>query len=219
MKISERRESAPTDFLRFLSNRKNIFICLHLHIYLDFMRRGQHRAPEFTLRLFPKKYPYPLPFGKMTIPSAMLHWLAPVVHPPAEQDWSTLNSPEPEPTAPTTPPPPGKKRKRVSAVVDVHQLAKDGFVCCKRLRCVESFVLGNADIRCLRAEQKNLAGLTGAARSNFVHTMIPLVSPDKGAMLAGREYVCNSFFRKAFNVSNNMIQALKNNPGSPALKG
>ena len=88
------------------------------------------------------------------------------------------------------------------------------------LRCVESFVNGKGDIKTLRAEQASMATLTGAGRSHFVHTKIPLVSPgrNKGAMVAGHQLVCTAFFRRAFDVSNNMIQALKNNPGSPALK-
>ena len=111
------------------------------------------------------------------------------------------------------------KRKHVSAVVDVHDMAKAGFFCCKKLKCVESFVLGTGDVNTLRAEQRVLAAFSGAARSNFVHTLLPLVAPEKGAMLAGRQFVCTAFFRKAFNVSNNMIQSLKNNPGSPVLMG
>lgn len=158
----------------------------------------------------------------MPLSAAMLEWLTP------PHDWSTPHSsPAPPPAArpdnsasPTsTSTPPIRKRARVSAVVDVDQMAKDGFFCCKRLRCVQSFVAGEADIKTLRAEQAALATLSGRARSDFVHSMVPLVSPDKGAMVAGREIVCTAFFRRAFNVSNNMIQALKNNPGSPAMKG
>lgn len=178
------------------------------------------RRPPIIPSLFPEEYSSPIRFGIMTIPPAMLRWLAPATRAPAEEDSSTPNSPAPTTDNDTTTstPPPGNRRKHVSSVIDVHQLARDGFFCCKRCKCVESFALGNADSTCLRAEQNVLAGLSGKARANFVHTMIPLVSPDKGAMLAGRAYVCNAFYRKAFNVSNNMIQALKNNPGSPALK-
>ena len=114
------------------------------------------------------------------------------------------------------------KRKRASQVVDIDTMVDASFMCCTKLRCVESFVLGTGDIAALRAEQKVLAAITGnQARSDFVNNLIPLVKPDKfsGAMLAGQRLVCTKFFRKAFNVSNNMIQALKNNDGSPASKG
>ena len=186
---------------------------------------------------FPRKYPKPVPFPSMTVTSAILRWLAHPRHRPDEADWSTTNSPtapEPAPapaaahnskpsteedTAPTSARRGKNKRKHVSAVVDVHDMAKAGFYCCKKLKCVESFVLGTGDVNTLRAEQRVLAAFSGAARSNFVHTLLPLVAPEKGAMLAGRQFVCNAFFRKAFNVSKNMIQALKNNPGSPVLKG
>ena len=121
-----------------------------------------------------------------------------------------------------TPSPTAKKRKQVSAVVDVDEMARAGFSCCNGLRCVESFINGKGDIKTLRAEQAAMVSLTGAGLSHFIHTNIPLVSPgrNKDAMVAGRQLlVGTAFFRQAFNVSNNMMQALKSNPASPALKG
>ena len=108
----------------------------------------------------------------------------------------------------------------MSSPVDVDDMAREGFVCCTRLRCVESFVVGKGNIETLRAEQKAMATLTGVGRASFVHTLIPLVKPDrnKGSMLAGHRLVCTAFFRRAFDISNNMIQSLKSNPGSPTLK-
>ena len=113
-----------------------------------------------------------------------------------------------------------KKRTRVSSVVDVDDMVSTGFVCCNNLKCVESFVLGKGDIASLRAEQRVMSSLTGRGRSSFVHTMIPLIDPGRnhGAMVAGRQLVCSAFYRKAFHVSNNMIQARKGNAGSPAMK-
>ena len=163
----------------------------------------------------------------MSISEALQLWMKPLATRDDNHHFSTPHSATPptgqvadsENIAPT-PSPTDKKRKQVSAVVDVHEMARSGFVCCNRLRCVESFVNGKGDIKTLRAEQASMATLTGAGRSHFVHTKIPLVSPgrNKGAMVAGHQLVCTAFFRRAFDVSNNMIQALKNNPGSPALK-
>lgn len=159
----------------------------------------------------------------MTLSENMRAWLRPL---PPTEDWSTAHSPashasgESENINPDLHSAP-KKRARVSSVVDVDDMVSSGFMCCNRMRCVESFVLGKGDVKTLRAEQAVMCGLTGKGRSSFVHTMIPLVDPgrNKGALYAGRQLVCSSFFRKAFNVSNNLIQARKGNPGSPALKG
>lgn len=156
----------------------------------------------------------------MPLSQASLQWLRPVA--PPEHDVTVSPTPAGEdrenvdPHAPTT----SKKRTRVSSVVDVDEMVSSGFMCCNKMRCVESFVLGKGDVETLRAEQRIMSGLSGRGRSNFVHTMTPLANPgtNKGAMVAGRQLVCTAFFRKAFHVSNNMIQARKGNAGSPALK-
>lgn len=159
----------------------------------------------------------------MPLSEASLQWLRPV-SPSSPQHVEATTSPTPvrdENVDPHTPLATPKKRSRqVSSVVDVDEMVSSGFVCCNKLRCVESFVLGKGDVKTLRAEQSIMSTLTGKGRSSFVHTMIPLVDPgrNKGAMLAGRQVVCSAFFRKAFHVSNNMIQARKANPGSPTLK-
>ena len=164
----------------------------------------------------------------MSVSEALQFWMKPLATRDDNHHFSTPHSTTPqtgqvadsENIAPT-PSPTAKKRKQVSAVVDVDEMAREGFSCCNGLRCVESFVNGKGDIKTLRAEQAAMVSLTGAGRSHFIHTKIPLVSPgrNKGAMVAGRQLVCTAFFRRAFNVSNNMIQALKSNPGSPSLKG
>ena len=160
----------------------------------------------------------------MAISEAMKRWLTPPAV-RADNDWSRGNSAPPQhdklvDKAPVPEMRP-RKRKRVSSIVDVDDMSREGFTCCNRLRCVESFVLGKGDIRTLRAEQAAMAKLTGAGRSHFVHSFLPLVKPARntGAMIAGHQPVCTAFFRRAFNVSNNMIQILKNNPESPGLKG
>ena len=113
------------------------------------------------------------------------------------------------------------KRKRVSEIVDVETMVADGFECCKTLRCVETFTSGGSDLSALRAEQAVMARLSGDDRATFVGARVPLVRPDSGriggSMHAGQRRVCTRFFRKAFNVSNNMIQSVKNNPRSPAV--
>lgn len=75
-------------------------------------------------------------------------------------------------------------------------------------RCEESFVQGKADIITLRAQQDAMVKLT-AGRASFVHTLIPLVKPgrNKGSMAAGHRLVCTAFFRRAFDISNNMIHS------------
>ena len=159
----------------------------------------------------------------MAISQALKRWLAP---PTATDDHSGDCSTPPHDNIPEDPralsddsQSPRLKRKHVSKVVDVDVMAREGFHCCRTLRCVEAFTLGKGDITTLRAEQTAMSSLTGASRAHFVHTMIPLVQKGRktGAMVAGRQSVCTAFFRRAFNVSNNMIQALKNNPGSPCL--
>lgn len=159
----------------------------------------------------------------MPLSEALLQWLRPVAPPQLEAD--AIASPTPgqdENIDPNAPPPatPKKRVRHVSAVVDIDQMVSSGFVCCNALRCVDKFVLGEADVETLREEQRIMSSLTGTGRSSFVHTMIPLVPPgrNRGAMLAGRRLVCSNFYRKAFNVSNNMIQARKGNAGSPTLK-
>ena len=161
----------------------------------------------------------------MAISEAMKRWLTPPAV-RADNDWSGTDSPPPQNDKlagrAALPGEHMRKRKHVSSIVDVDDMAREGFMCCNRLRFVESFVLGKGDIRTLRAEQAAMAKLTGAGRSNFIHTLIPLVKPARntGAMIAGHQSACTTFFRRAFNVSNNMIQILKNNhPGSPGLKG
>ena len=164
----------------------------------------------------------------MSVSEALQFWMKPLATRDDNHHFSTPHSTTPqtgqvadsENIAPT-PSPTAKKRKQVSAVVDVDEMAREGFSCCNGLRYVESFVNGKGDIKILRAEQAAMVRLTGAGRSHFIHTKIPLVSPGrtKGAMVAGRQLVCTAFFRRAFNVSNNMIQALKSNLGSPSLKG
>lgn len=155
----------------------------------------------------------------MPLSEASLQWLRPL--PAADEE--TTSSPTPvdenvDPHAPNNTP--RKRTRQVSSVVDVDDMVSSGFVCCNKLRCVDSFVLGQGDVATLRAEQRIRSSLSGTGRSSFVHTMIPLVDPgpNRGAMLAGRQLVCSAFFRKAFHVSNNMIQARKGNAGSPTLK-
>lgn len=162
--------------------------------------------------------------SSMPLSEASLQWLQPVgppqqpaTAPPTSAHNSSGDDENVHPHPPTATP---KKRTHVSSVVDVDDMVSSGFVCCNKLRCVESFVLGKGDVATLRAEQSIISSLTGAGRSSFVHTMIPLVDPgrNRGAMLAGRQLVCSAVFRRAFQVSNNMIQAQKGNAGSPALK-
>lgn len=167
----------------------------------------------------------------MGVNKATQRWLAPLAR--SDNDWSAsdsaitpdLTSTSSELQSPTS----GSsatsitraKRKHVSTCVDPHDMARDGFRCCYGLRCVDSFVGGKGDIATLRAEQQAMSKLTGAARASFVHTLTPLLKParNKGSMVAGHQLVCTRFFKQAFGVSNNMIQTLKNNAGSPALKG
>jgi hypothetical protein len=158
----------------------------------------------------------------MPLSEASLQWLRPVAAPQLEADASASPTPgQDENIDPHAPPATPKNRARqVSSVVDVDQMVSSGFVCCNTLRCVDKFVLGEGDVKTLREEQRIMSSLTGTGRSSFVHTMIPLVHPgrNRGAMLAGRRLVCSKFYRKAFHVSNNMIQARKGNAGSPTLK-
>ncbi|CAM9190047.1 unnamed protein product [Pylaiella littoralis] len=99
-------------------------------------------------------------------------------------------------------------------------MVDSSFSCCKRLKCVETFVTGRADVRELRAEQMAFDSLRGNSRGQFVNSKIPACRPGRfqGTMSAGGVLVCNSFFKAAFGVSNNLIQNRKNNPGASISK-
>ena len=103
---------------------------------------------------------------------------------------------------------------------DISDMADSSFSCCKKsLRCVEAFINGTADVRELRAEQKAFSALAGRSRAEFVNTMIPASrsGKNKGAMRAGGRVVCNTFFKRAFGVSNNLIQNQKHNAGASTI--
>ena len=109
------------------------------------------------------------------------------------------------------------KRRRPT---DISDMVDSSFSCCKKsLRCVEGFINGTADVRELRAEQKAFLALAGRSRAEFVNTMIPASRPgkNKGAMRAGGRVVCNTFFKQAFGVSNNLIQNQKHNAGASTI--
>lgn len=110
-----------------------------------------------------------------------------------------------------------KKRRKPT---DIIEMADSSFSCCKSLRCVEAFIKGTADVRELRAEQKAFSALVaGRSRAEFVNSMIPASHPgkNKGAMRAGGRVVCNTFFKEAFGVSNNLIQNQKHNARAPTI--
>ena len=105
------------------------------------------------------------------------------------------------------------KRRRPT---DISDMVDSSFSCCKKsLRCVEAFINGTADVRELRAEQKAFSALAGRSRAEFVNTMIPASRPGKNkrAMRAGGRVVCNTFFKQALGVSNNLIQIQKTTLG------
>ena len=109
-----------------------------------------------------------------------------------------------------------KKRR---CPTDISDMVDSSFSCCKSLRYVEAFINGTADVRRLRAEQKAFSALAGRSRAEFVNTMIPASRPgkNKGAMRAGGRVVCNTFFKQAFGVSNNLIQNQKHNAGASTI--
>ena len=109
-----------------------------------------------------------------------------------------------------------KKRRRPT---DISDMVDSSFSCCKSLRCVEAFINEAADVRELRAEQKAFSALAGRSRAEYVNTMIPASRPgkNKGAMRAGGRVVCNTFFKQAFGVSNNLIQNQKHNAGASTI--
>ena len=109
------------------------------------------------------------------------------------------------------------KRRRPT---DISDMVDSSFSCCKKsLRCVQAFINGTADVRELRAEQKAFSALAGRSRAEFVNTMIPASRPgkNKGAMRAGGCVVCNTFFKQALGVSNNLIQNQKHNAGASTI--
>ena len=109
------------------------------------------------------------------------------------------------------------KRRRPT---DISDMVEGSFSCCKKsLRCAEAFINGTTDVRELRAEQKAFSALAGRSRAELVNTMIPASRPgkNKGAMRAGGRVVCNTFFKQAFGVSNNLIQNQKHNAGASTI--
>lgn len=178
---------------------------------------------RFPFTPIPVSHLLQIPACGMPLSEASLQWLLPVA--PRQQEELEKATPLATPVGDENVDPknpivtPKKRSRHVSSVVDVDEMVSSGFVCCVK-RCVDAFVNGEGDVKTLRAEQRIMSRLTGAGRSAFVHTMIPLIDPGHrvGAMRAGDRLVCTAFFRKAFHVSNNMIQARKPNPGSPALK-
>ena len=68
-------------------------------------------------------------------------------------------------------------------------------------------------------EQKAFSTLAGRSRAEFVNTIIPASRPgkNKGAMRAGGRVVCNTFFKQALGVSNNLIQNRKHNAGASTI--
>ena len=108
------------------------------------------------------------------------------------------------------------KRRRPT---DISDMVDSSFSYCKSLRCVEAFINEAADARELRAEQKAFSALAGRSRAEFVNTIIPASHPgkNKGAMQAGGRVVCNTFFKQAFGVSNNLIQNQKHNAGASTI--
>ena len=109
-----------------------------------------------------------------------------------------------------------KKRRRPT---DISDMGDSSFSCCKSLRCVEAFINEAADARELRAEQKAFSALAGRSRAEFVNTIIPASRPgkNKGAMRARGRVDCNTFFKQAFGVSNNLIQNQKHNAGASTI--
>lgn len=151
--------------------------------------------------------------------ATMLLWADAVPEPTTHGAPQGEENTDQAPTPPSAPTETGRKRPR-ALPTDLDDMVDTSFACCKRLRCVEAFVTGQGNVRELRAEQTIIKGLTGTSKSDFVNGQVPVTRPGKneGALYAGGRLVCNSFFKRAFGVSNNMIQNRLNNPGSAIAK-
>lgn len=113
----------------------------------------------------------------------------------------------------------GKKRKCRAPMLP-GDMVDTSSSCCSVLQCVESFCNGSSDLQTLQEEQAIIRTGGKQGRSEFIRGHIPLIKPPKngGAMITGRQLVCNALLCKVFGVPNNCIQDRKNNPGSSASK-